>query len=338
MNNPLKIRDDDTKLADVEEIKRRAVGDPIPEINTIDPGLSVYSFDDMPAAVEFAKVMSQAGPMLPKHAQGNPGVCLAIIYRARHWGIDPFGLAMESYQVKADAPVAYQASVFATVLINNGIYLDYEYSGETHFTAEAAKSAKGNQVATGTAAGTRQLTVSCELNGKTRSYTTPMLKDIKVKNSPLWHNDPDQQLGYYAVRAWARRYRPDLMMGALSVEDVRDTSVMRDVSPKREPGGFSKMVAQARAERSAPDQSETLGPNQDENDIDGQAEEEQSEPDPDESSPEFQNGVAAGEGGLSRGDCPYTEDRTKALNWLAGWDSTLPEEEQDGDDAEGGEE
>lgn len=321
--NPLKIQDED-------EILPREVGDPIPDLNMLEQTASAYGVMDLTSTIEFAKMMSQAGPMIPAHCQRQPGVCLAIYYRAVHWGIDPFGLALESYQAKSGDPVSYMASVFAAVLVKNGINLEYEYTGETHFTAAAAQSSKGNKVADQTAAGTRQCTVTAEIDGKPRSYTTPMLKDIKVKNSPLWHNDPDQQLGYYAVRAWARRYRSDLMLGAMSVEDVRDASPMRNVTPRDEAsGGFSKMIAKARENKAEPDE---------EPDNDSPPEGDQGEPDIDINSappevdidhPAYVMGAQACEGGIGAGECPFREDPDAARHWLAGWESITQNDPED---------
>lgn len=314
-------------ITDEDEMRPREVGDPIPDLNMLQSN-SVYDFEDLAGAVEFAKVMAQAGPMIPTHCQRQPGVCLAILYRAKNWGMDPFALAGESYQVKPGSPVAYMSSVFSALLIKNGIYLDHEYTGETHFTAEAAQSAKGNKVADQTAAGTRQCTVSFELGGKLKSYTTPMLKDIKVKNSPLWHNDPDQQLGYYAARAWTRRYRSDLMLGFMTVEDVADASPMRNITPRNEAdGGFSKMITKAREERKAADQSKTIEPDQ----TSGPDEEQQfeatinQEPEIDHDHPAFEMGKTAAMGGLGAGECPFRDNPDSARHWLAGWETVEPE-------------
>tara|TARA_R110000851_G_scaffold308778_1_gene467859 strand:- start:5043 stop:6050 length:1008 start_codon:yes stop_codon:yes gene_type:complete len=328
------------KLSEEDTIKARVPGDPVPALKTIDPGMSKYSFDDMRDKVEFAKMMSQAGPMLPAHAQNNPGVCLALLCRAEHWGIDPFGLAMESYQASKtpNAPVAYQASVYKTVAIKAGVNFEYIYTGETHFTADAAKSAKGNQVAGQTAAGTRQVTVRAEVAGHIREYTSPTLKDIKVKNSPLWHNDPDQQLASYGARAWMRRYRPDLMMGALSVDELQDASPMRDVTPKE--SGWTKMAKEARGEV-PPDEATKEEPEDHGDDIedakfedgkapadDGDAGHWTDRVDPSWGVPDSEEWEAGSEAFLQ--DAPYTdnphnENVDAAQSWARGWLDTKEE-------------
>ena len=53
-------------------------------------------------------------------------------------------------------------------------------------------------------------------------YESPPIKDIKVKNSPLWTADPDQQLSYYAGRALCRRHFPDVLLGILDQEEVAE--------------------------------------------------------------------------------------------------------------------
>jgi hypothetical protein len=70
---------------------------------------------------------------------------------------------------------------------------------------------------------TRACVVTGEFtSGDVRDYRSPMLKDIKVKNSPLWVADPDQQLWYYASRAWARKWCPDVLMGIYSREELAE--------------------------------------------------------------------------------------------------------------------
>jgi hypothetical protein len=64
-------------------------------------------------------------------------------------------------------------------------------------------------------------------------YTSPMLKDIKVKNSPLWAQDPAQQIGYYASRAMCRRHFPDVILGVYTPEEMNEE--MRDVTPADRP-------------------------------------------------------------------------------------------------------
>ena len=223
------------------------VADRMRDIASIDPALGAYNFSNLGEIVNFAEIMAQGGAMVPPFCQGKVPVCAAIVCRAMQWRFDPFALAELAYQPKEGGRVAYEAKVFQAILVNNGITLEFEYSGELAWSDQAATSSKGNQTAAQTASGTRQITAFLrDENGeKVQKYTSPPIANIKPKNSPLWHHDPDQQLAYFASRAWARRYRPDLIMGALSREEVIEPQI-KDVTPRGgsrpRSGGFAARI------------------------------------------------------------------------------------------------
>ncbi len=50
------------------------------------------------------------------------------------------------------------------------------------------------------------------------------LKTITTRNSPLWKQQPKQQLGYFATRAWARLYCPDVLMGVYTKEEMEEVA------------------------------------------------------------------------------------------------------------------
>jgi hypothetical protein len=58
----------------------------------------------------------------------------------------------------------------------------------------------------------------------TREYQSPPLGTIKVKNSPLWQADLDQQFHYYGTRAWARRWRSSVILGIYTVEEAQEAA------------------------------------------------------------------------------------------------------------------
>ena len=61
-------------------------------------------------------------------------------------------------------------------------------------------------------------------------YSSPRVGQITPKNSPLWKSDPDQQLCYYSIRAWARRHMPGVLLGIYAVEELQQI-VVKDVTP-----------------------------------------------------------------------------------------------------------
>lgn len=152
--------------------------------------------------VRFAEVMSKADIALPKHLRGNAGACMAVAMQALEWQMSPFAVASKSYSV--NGTIAYEAQLIAAVVnTRSGIKgrLKYEYKGT------------GNDMT---------CTVSGILDGETYEYTSPSVGSITTKNSPLWKSDPQQQLGYFAARSWARRYVPEVLLGVYDREEAQD--------------------------------------------------------------------------------------------------------------------
>jgi len=158
-------------------------------------------FDNMVQVMDFAKLMAVADIAVPEHCRGNAGICLAIIVKAVAWNMEPFAVAEKSYVVKDR--VAYEAQLIHAVVEARAPIqrrLNSKYAGEGQ---------------------TRTCTViGMFTDGEIREYTTPQFANIKVKNSPLWNADADQQLWYYAVRAWARRWCPDVLLGVYTREEL----------------------------------------------------------------------------------------------------------------------
>lgn len=174
----------------------------------------------MAQAMEFAKLMSMAREAVPKHLRENPGACLALSVQAYEWQINPFALANKSYVV--NDRLCYEASLYQTVVTRRAPIVGRI---KMEFAGDAAK---------------RTCRVWAELSDGTGTveYTSPQFGVINPKNSPLWKNDPDQQLFYFSVRSFARRHFPDVMMGIYTVDEMMDNTVETvrtvDARPKTE--------------------------------------------------------------------------------------------------------
>jgi hypothetical protein len=159
--------------------------------------------------VAFAQVMARADLALPKHLRGNDGACLAVSMQAMRWEMDPFAVANKSYAV--NDRLAYEAQLIAAVVHTRAPIKgrpQYVYSGE---------------------GGTRRCQIVCVMaDGEEREYTSPTFGQITTKNSPLWKSDPDQQLGYFAIRSWARRHAPEVILGVYTPDEVE---TFRDTTP-----------------------------------------------------------------------------------------------------------
>jgi hypothetical protein len=166
--------------------------------------------------VSFSEIMARSQHAIPRHLRDVPGACLAVAMQAMRWEMDPFAVASKSYNVKDI--IAYEAQLIAAVVHTRAPLKTrptYEYTGEGQ---------------------DRRCAVSAMFDdGVTRSYESPRIADITTKNSPLWKADPDQQLGYYSIRAFARRYCPEVILGVYTPEEAeifRGPDNARDVTPK----------------------------------------------------------------------------------------------------------
>lgn len=176
--------------------------------------------------VGFAKLMAGADHAIPKHLRQNPGACMAVTLQALGWEMSPFAVAQKTYKV--GDTIAYEAQVIAAV-INSRAGLKHrpaiEYTGEGQ---------------------TRRCIVTLTFrNGDVRDYTSPELGSIKVKNSPLWQADPDQQLSYFSLRSAARRHCPEVILGVLDRDEVENAEPMRDVTPVQGTGMAERLAARA---------------------------------------------------------------------------------------------
>jgi RecT family protein len=164
--------------------------------------------------VSIAQLMAKAGVAVRKHLRENPGACLAVTMQALRWNADPFAVANKSYAVNDQ--LAYEAQMIAAV-INTMAPIKrrpkYTYDGEN---------------------GERTCTVTVDtLDGDTLEVTSPKFKDITPKNSPLWKSDPDQQQGYYTIRALARRHFPEVILGIYDPEEAASMEPNR-IQPHKE--------------------------------------------------------------------------------------------------------
>ena len=206
-------------------------------------GQTGLAIKDMSQLLEFAKIMAIGGVSVPKHLRGNPGACIAVCLQAIEWGMSPFAVANKSYSV--NDRLAYEAALIHAVLLKRAPIKGrpkFEYLGE------------GQR---------RQCRVSARLidDDMTVDYTSPPIGDIKTQNSPLWKADPDQQLGYFAIRSLARRHFPDTLLGVIEREEARfnaiEGEVVEEVKPA-EPEPRRQTVEQRLAELAGDPEPEPL--------------------------------------------------------------------------------
>jgi len=90
-------------------------------------------------------------------------------------------------------------------------------------------------------------TVTGMLDGEECAYTSPAIGSITTKNSPLWKSDPQQQLGYFSARSWARRHVPEVILGVYDrdeTESFQGPDNAKNITPSFDPLSDDEPVRQ----------------------------------------------------------------------------------------------
>lgn len=198
-----------TRALTPEQEKNRANAELIPF------GAHGVSPQTFAGAVDLAKHMSTAKGFVGQHLLGNTGACLAVIDVAQQFGMSAYMVAKHTYFV--NGVIAFDGQ-FVYAVINKfcplGKRLRFEFFGE--------KGPKGTA--------TRGIRVFGLMKDETEEleYESPAIKDIKVKNSPLWDEDQDLQLVYFGARRWQRKWWPEGLM-QINNPDLGDVEIQHHV-------------------------------------------------------------------------------------------------------------
>lgn len=186
----------------------------LPAASTTTSGLVLHA-DNMDAMMRAAEMMSAGRATVPKHLQGNPSDCMAVIMQAMQWNMNPFVVAQKTHLV--NGTLGYEAQLVNAVVQSSGAItgrFHYEYKGD------------GNDLA---------CRVGAVISGETDITWSEWLKvsDVTTKNSPLWKTNPRQQMGYLQVKNWTRAYTPGALLGVYTSDELIDAQPReRDITPK----------------------------------------------------------------------------------------------------------
>lgn len=215
-NAEVLTRADMTKPGALEKFQERgAIGKTEVMVSDSRGGLR---FENMMQMMEFAKMMALADIGVAPHLRGNPGACLRIVLQADAWGFDPFSVGDKSYAV--GGRISYESQLVHAVV---------ERRAPMHGRLRPSWEGSIDD-------GTRKCIITGKLIGETDPFVweSPMIKDIKTKNSPEWSANPDKQLFYHASRDWARIYVPDVLLGVYTRDEIESSNFgpdrARDVS------------------------------------------------------------------------------------------------------------
>jgi hypothetical protein len=82
--------------------------------STMNNGSLLLNGDVMDRMMKIADVMSQGISTVPKHLQGKPSDCLAIVMQAARWGMDPYVVGQKTHVI--NGTLGYEAQLVSAVL------------------------------------------------------------------------------------------------------------------------------------------------------------------------------------------------------------------------------
>lgn len=192
---------------------------------TVGTAAAIFSPEGMNQLVRFAELMSQSKATVPKHLEGKPADCLAVTMQAAQWGMNPFAVAQKTHVV--NGTLGYEAQLVNAVVSSSSLLatrLNYRWSGD--WSNVNGKTDKSPNLT---------VTVSAVLKGEAepRELTISMAQ-AGVRNSPLWEQDPRQQIAYLCTKRWARLHAPDVLLGVYTPDELQETAprVERDITPQ----------------------------------------------------------------------------------------------------------
>jgi hypothetical protein len=204
----------------------------LPDEDTSSAAL-ILSGDAMDRAIKFADIMATGRSTVPKHLQGNRGDCLAVTIQAMQWGMMPFAVAQKTHVVSGT--LGYEAQLVNAVITARAPVtgrINYEWFGDWDRIAGRFKEvpARNNPDEKRIV---RDWTITDEEGLGVRVWATfkgeneprelrLLLAQAGTRNSPLWGQDPKQQLAYLAVKRWSRLYCPDVILGVYTPDEIEE--------------------------------------------------------------------------------------------------------------------
>ncbi|HDS3784405.1 TPA: recombinase RecT [Enterobacter ludwigii] len=203
---------------------------------TVGTAAAIFSPEGMDRLVRFATLMADSKATVPAHLAGKPSDCLAVTMQAAQWGMNPFAVAQKTHVV--NGTLGYEAQLVNAVVSSSNLLatrLNYRWDGD--WSKVNGKSDKSPNLT---------VTVWATLKGESepRELTISMAQ-AGVRNSPLWEQDPRQQLAYLCVKRWARLNAPDVLLGVYTPDELQETAprVERDITPApATASGMNKLI------------------------------------------------------------------------------------------------
>ncbi|HBQ6408341.1 TPA: recombinase RecT [Klebsiella pneumoniae] len=191
---------------------------------TVGTAAAIFSPEGMDRLVRFATLMADSKATVPAHLAGKPADCLAVTMQAAQWGMNPFAVAQKTHVV--NGTLGYEAQLVNAVVSSSNLLatrLNYKWDGD--WSKVSGKTDKSPSLT---------VTVWATLKGESEPRTlTISMAQAGVRNSPLWEQDPRQQLAYLCVKRWARLHAPDVLLGVYTPDELQEAAprAERDITP-----------------------------------------------------------------------------------------------------------
>lgn len=219
-----------------------------PAQNTMSIASLMFDPARMQSLMTFAEVMASGACSIPTHLRRNKGDCLAVAIQALQWNMNPIAVAQKTHLV--NGAMGYEGQ-----LVNGAIQsmaptrdrINYEWFGDWSKVIgkfEERESKKKIDEDTGKplkyrvpAWGLKDeeglgIRVGATMKGETEPRVLELLlSQCRVRNSPLWADDPRQQIAYLAVKRWARLHCPDVILGVYTPDELQEAQPPRDMGP-----------------------------------------------------------------------------------------------------------
>jgi len=164
---------------------------------------------------ELGKLLASLQDEMPAHVRGRWGIGFRIAADAYQWGMSPTAIADQTYLV--NNRLGYMSQLIHALInkfapLMHRLECKYEDEGDKRVCICTGRFITGDE----------------------REYRTPEFGKITPKNSPLWKSDSDQQQWYFAVRAWGRKWVPEVVLGLYTKEELeadRELGYEREQAP-----------------------------------------------------------------------------------------------------------
>ncbi|MGF6981385.1 hypothetical protein QFZ99_000861 [Paraburkholderia atlantica] len=193
-----------------------------------------------------ADMMANGGVAVPDHLRGKKGTCFAVTMQALRWEMDPFAVAQKTHVTKS-GQLGYEGQLVAAVVIARAPIRnrpDYEFIGDWSKVLgkceERTSDKTGGKYYVATYTKKDEEGLGVIVSATFRDETAPrtvqvMMSQAYPRFSTQWANDPQQQICLLAIRKWARRYTPDVLLGVYTPEELDfEPPRSRDMGPAEE--------------------------------------------------------------------------------------------------------